>query len=752
MMGVGFAREADLQPDGTPEKNPFINITQIRTAAGLAAVPAGFTNGYVVGRGGVTLGLTAADTAGAAFVKLLPDANIAREWQAAPGGVTVNGVSGSGASLVDTGVNKMFLAPPAGTGLVVAQPVPAGTRIGISLPGTGVDGFATYAFTWGGEATALTPADLIIPHGTTPFVNTGRYVLNSFDVIFDSANGYIGYRLREGATGGASLTPALGLQGTVPLPDLFLSSLPVRLLADTTLSSAGTVGLSGGIAGGHALGLTGGGTFNLAGDGTYTGGTRVGAGTTLALATGTEIGSAPVTLDGGTLSFGADTGLANAIALTAAGGTLQPNRRTLTVAGEVSGVGALTIRGPGVTYLGARGTQSGGTRITDGAVVQVFIDATLGAPAAPLTLDGGTLVGVQSFLSYRPVVIGPSGGTFWAGPGIILEFFGDVTQQGPVSMPGPGGVYLRGKVTSGAPIALDDGLVAAHGTVSAPFLMVGARASLGGTGTVNAPTAIAGTLAPGASPGTLTFTAPVALLPGARFAVELDGPGTGTGASNFDRVLVLGAANGFAAAGTVAPRLRGIPGGTNAFTPAIGQGFAIVQAEGGVQGQFDAVAQPGAGQGGSASTCSTAPTPSPWSPRRPPTATSPRPACRRRRTRPRSARRWTPCAPMPVRAAGEAGAVFGSLYGMGGAALPGCWIASRAAASVTGCWRGWRRAAPWPMASVSSSRPGAAPPRSARGWAWPRASAMPPGSARSASRCCAPAPAAPRVSAPRPPA
>ena len=440
MMGVGFAREADLQLDGTPEKNPFINITQIRTAAGLAAVPAGFTNGYVVGRGGVTLGLTAADTAGAAFVKLLPDANIAREWQAAPGGVTVNGVSGSGASLVDTGVNKMFLAPPAGTGLVVAQPVPAGTRIGISLPGTGVDGFATYAFTWGGEATALTPADLIIPHGTTPFVNTGRYVLNSFDVIFDSANGYIGYRLREGATGGASLTPALGLQGTVPLPDLFLSSLPVRLLADTTLSSAGTVGLSGGIAGGHALGLTGGGTFNLAGDGTYTGRTRVGAGTTLALATGTEIGSAPVTLDGGTLSFGADTGLANAIALTAAGGTLQPNRRTLTVAGEVSGVGALTIRGPGVTYLGARGTQSGGTRITDGAVVQVFIDATLGAPAAPLTLDGGTLVGVQSFLSYRPVVIGPSGGTFWAGPGIILEFFGDVTQQGPVSMPGPGGV------------------------------------------------------------------------------------------------------------------------------------------------------------------------------------------------------------------------------------------------------------------------------------------------------------------------
>ena len=295
--------------------------------------------------------------------------------------------------------------------------------------------------------------------------------------------------------------------------------------------------------------------------------------------------------------------------------------------------------------------------------------------------------------------------------------------------------------------------MAAHGTVSAPFLMVGARASLGGTGTVNAPTAIAGTLAPGASPGTLTFTAPVALLPGARFAVELDGPGTGTGASNFDRVLVLGAGNGFAAAGTVAPRLRGIPGGTNAFTPAIGQGFAIVQAEGGVQGQFDAVAQPGAGQGGTrfdllygADAVTLVATPAAYGN----LAAAGLPQTPNQAAVGAALDAMRPDA--GPRLAGEAGAVFGSLYGMGGAALPGCWIASRAAASVTGCWRGWRRAAPWPMASVSSSRPGAAPPRSARGWAWPRASAMPPGSARSASRCCAPAPAAPRVSAPRPPA
>ena len=65
--------------------------------------------------------------------------------------------------------------------------------------------------------------------------------------------------------------------------------------------------------------------------------------------------------------------------------------------------------------------------------------------------------------------------------------------------------------------------------------------TLRGTGTITTPTTILGTLAPGNSPGTLTFTAPLTLTPGATLALDIDGTGTGTGAGNYSRVLVQGA-------------------------------------------------------------------------------------------------------------------------------------------------------------------------------------------------------------------
>ncbi|MGB3289838.1 MAG: autotransporter domain-containing protein [Burkholderiaceae bacterium] len=102
-----------------------------------------------------------------------------------------------------------------------------------------------------------------------------------------------------------------------------------------------------------------------------------------------------------------------------------------------------------------------------------------------------------------------------------------------------------------------------------------------------------GVLAPGGSPGTLTFVGNVSQGAGARFEADIDGPGTANGAGNHDRLLVSGV---YTAGGTIAPLLRGITGSANnSFTPSLGQGFQVVSATGGVKGGYAKLEQPAAG-------------------------------------------------------------------------------------------------------------------------------------------------------------
>lgn len=140
-------------------------------------------------------------------------------------------------------------------------------------------------------------------------------------------------------------------------------------------------------------------------------------------------------------------------------------------------------------------------------------------------------------------------------------------------------------IEAGAALSVD-------GSIVSPVSVEG---MLRGTGTVGGVTTVqsGGTLAPGNSPGTLTFTAPVVMVPGSTLSLDIDGPATGSGAGNHSRVLVTGAGNSFTASGTLQPVLRGITGAaTNSFTPGIGQQFMVVAAEGGVQGSFAGLTQP----------------------------------------------------------------------------------------------------------------------------------------------------------------
>lgn len=64
---------------------------------------------------------------------------------------------------------------------------------------------------------------------------------------------------------------------------------------------------------------------------------------------------------------------------------------TVTVTGTISGTGKLIQKGPGSTTISGNNSYSGGTLIEQGGTVVISSNKNLGAPNAPVTLNGGTL-------------------------------------------------------------------------------------------------------------------------------------------------------------------------------------------------------------------------------------------------------------------------------------------------------------------------------------------------------------------------
>ncbi|MEI8264766.1 MAG: LEPR-XLL domain-containing protein, partial [Betaproteobacteria bacterium] len=122
------------------------------------------------------------------------------------------------------------------------------------------------------------------------------------------------------------------------------------------------------------------------------------------------------------------------------------------------------------------------------------------------------------------------------------------------------------------------------GSVDLRALVVGPGATLAGSGVIDAPTLVEGTLAPGYSPGLISYESGLTLTDATRTVIELGGtaPATvadaGSGAFH-DRINVSGLA---ALNGTLDLEL------VNGFTPKAGDEF-VVFSYGSVQGRFDAV-------------------------------------------------------------------------------------------------------------------------------------------------------------------
>lgn len=206
VMGIGFGREGPEQPRGTPSYNAFLNLTKVLQNGKLKKLPKDWCNGYVVTPTGIELGLTAKNTKNAGFVQLQPWPEYSTkklpEWRPAPMTISVNGVSGNGNILLDTGVSDSFLTPPVGSslGTLVACPVtsivecaPDGAEIAVYLPNQ-TNPVAYYTFTVGQTGNPMQPLDVIdVNSSSGVFFNTSRHILGGINFIYDNKHGYAGY-------------------------------------------------------------------------------------------------------------------------------------------------------------------------------------------------------------------------------------------------------------------------------------------------------------------------------------------------------------------------------------------------------------------------------------------------------------------------------------------------------------------------------------------------------------------------------
>jgi hypothetical protein len=252
-MGVGFARESGGDAARkTPDYNAFLNLTSVAGPNGtLDPVPADWHNGFVVTPTGIYLGLTSANTANGALVKLLPDeANSLPglpEWKPAPMMISLNGATSSGNVLMDTGLTTGYLSDANYQGSLAQCPgkeggdscLPSGSMVALSLPGQAHPA-AYYTFTVDQSNDAEQPNGGVVVDDKSPgFFNTSVSVLNGISFFYDEENGFIGYISNGGAPFFAHVTPEFALQGPWDIGDAFYTNMPTYLFGPTTLRPEG---------------------------------------------------------------------------------------------------------------------------------------------------------------------------------------------------------------------------------------------------------------------------------------------------------------------------------------------------------------------------------------------------------------------------------------------------------------------------------------------------------------------------------
>ncbi len=341
-MGVGFDRGGimvGLDPGMvlTPANNywnmnPLLSLV---SGPGVGAMKTGYIIGATgfsnLGLGpGILLGLTNQNTSGFAFQQLATGGQqswysiggVASpvQWQSQNGSVSIT-TSGPGGQtydlgsmgqLPDSGISYMIVtapgagAVPVGTGHcsdngpTQSNCLQNGGLVQVYLPGQTQP---AYSFIVGDTSDPSMPFGVQVTRGDPAFTNLGRTFFENLNYVYDPVNGLVGYQATgaDGTTG--YIIPMLALQGSLNLPNGFLSSFPAFLMSDLTLLQTGSGILNGPITGPGGLTLLGG-NVTLGGANTYAGGTTVNGGLLTIANTGSILGNVTVNNGGGFINNG----------------------------------------------------------------------------------------------------------------------------------------------------------------------------------------------------------------------------------------------------------------------------------------------------------------------------------------------------------------------------------------------------------------------------------------------------------------
>ena len=263
-------------------------------------------------------------------------------------------------------------------------------------------------------------------------------------IEFGNANAYT---IAQGTSGTLTLSKSSGSAAVDNVAGSHTISAPVSLASPTIVTvfdAADTLTVSGAVSGANSLTKSGLGTLVLPIANSFGGGATLTAGT-LRIGHNQSLGTAALTVTGnGTLQFGANNlAPANDVVVNSgATATIDTQNNSATLAGVVSGDGALNKAGSGrLVLLSSANSYNGSTTVTGGILsVDNLSDGGFPSPigqstndAANLVLNGGTLeytgTGISTDRLFRLGTVG--GGLSASGTGPV-QFInsGDITFAG----------------------------------------------------------------------------------------------------------------------------------------------------------------------------------------------------------------------------------------------------------------------------------------------------------------------------------